>query len=63
MMPLSSSEYRKHAEACLALAKRAMPQDQNSLVEMAEVWLKLATEQLEAESATGQNAPSTDTSQ
>jgi hypothetical protein len=45
------------------LAKRATAKDKQQLVQMAEIWLKLATDQLEQESVTGQNAPSTSTPQ
>jgi hypothetical protein len=56
-MPRRSSEYREFAEACLDLAERALPHEKLTLQKMAEVWLTLATEQLERESGSGKKPP------
>jgi hypothetical protein len=58
-LTLSVSTYRKLAEDCLDMAERATPEMKTKLHEMAEVWLQLASEQLEK--ATGQD-PTTDNS-
>jgi len=62
-MSHSSWDYRRYAEDCLSLAERANSEDKDKLLGMAEVWLNLATEQLEQQSTTGQNAPSNQISQ
>ena len=58
-----SSEYREFAEVCIDIADLAQPHEKLALQEMAEIWLNLAAEQLEQESARGKNAPTTDVAQ
>jgi hypothetical protein len=60
IMPCRSSEYRELAEVCINLADRALPHERLALQKMAEVWLNLAAEQLEQESASGRNASTND---
>jgi hypothetical protein len=39
------SEYRQHADECLAMARRAKePEQRKQLVEMADAWIMLADE-------------------
>ena len=59
-MPSRSSEYREFAEVCLDVVDRALPHEKLVLQKMAEVWLKLAAEQLEQESASERNKPIND---
>ena len=55
--------YRGHAQACLEMAERMNAQDAAALLKIAEAWLKLAEEALEAPSPLWTNSPSTDTRQ
>ena len=46
-----SPDYQRLAEACLDMAERAKGEQKGILLQMAEVWLGLAAEQLNEESA------------
>jgi hypothetical protein len=46
-----SSDYRKLADDCLEMAERASPSDRETLLDIAALWLKLATAALESEAA------------
>ena len=53
-----SEEYRRFAQACLELARRAEDQQvRASLVHMAQVWLRLAEERV-SEATKGESAES-----
>jgi hypothetical protein len=55
--------YRRHAQACVEMAERMSPQDAASLLKIAEAWLKLAEEAIDAPSPLWTHSPSTDTRQ
>ena len=55
--------YRGHAQACLQMAERMTQQDAAMLLKIAEAWLKLAEEELEAPSPLWTHSPSTDSRQ
>jgi hypothetical protein len=46
-MTLSVPTYRKLAEDCLDMAERSTPEMKAKLLEMAELWLELASQQFE----------------
>jgi hypothetical protein len=55
--------YRGHAKVCLEIAERMNPQDAAMLLKLAEAWLKLAEEAVEAPSPLWAHPPSTGTRQ
>ena len=57
----SAAEYRKYAEQCIDMAESARPPTRQTFIDMAEVWLELATAaQLAQGHPPNRNAPSSD---
>jgi hypothetical protein len=40
----TAAEFRKRAQECTQLAKNGRPQDRDILLEIAQAWMKLATQ-------------------